>query len=145
VALADALRSYRRGARIETAFNLPETYNRSNALKLALITGEATLEEERDDLIALRDVLERRLATDEHAADDAWLWADLGDTALLLGEERPAISAYTTFVEKARTDSPAATLSVLRTVVEALKAHKDQNAPVVEAAIDRVEALLTSR
>jgi tetratricopeptide (TPR) repeat protein len=143
--LEDALRSYRLGAEIETARNLPGTYNRGNALKLALISGETTLKEERNDLIALRDVLERRLATDEHAADDAWLWADLGDVALLLGEERPALSAYTTFAEKARTDSPAATLNVLRGLAEALKAHDDDDAPLVEAALDRVEALLQSR
>jgi tetratricopeptide (TPR) repeat protein len=144
-ALADALRTYRRGAKIETACNLPATYNRGNAIKLALTSGEATLEEERDDLIALRDVLERRLATDEHAADDAWLWADLGDAALLLGDERPAFSAYTTFAEKARTDSPAATLNVLRTLVKALKQREDPGAPALEAALDRVEALLQSR
>jgi hypothetical protein len=145
VALADALESYRRGAEIETAFDLPETYNRGNAIKLALISGTATLEEQRDDLIALRHVLESRLATDEQAADDAWLWADLGDTALLLGEERPAFSAYTTFAEKARTDSPAATLNVLRELVETLKEHEDQEAPGLEAALGRVEALLQGR
>lgn len=140
-ALTEALVSYRRGAEIETAFNLPGTYNRSNMIKLALASGEATLAEERENLIDLRDVLEHRLATDETAADDAWLWADLGDTALLLGEERRAFSAYTTFSEKARTDSPAATLNVLRNLVETLKEHKDEGASGLEAALDRVEAL----
>lgn len=145
VALDDALRSYGLGAEIETRYDLPGTYNRGNALKLALLSGNATLQDERDDLVALRDVLTHRLATDEHAADDAWLWADLGDVALLLGEEGSALSAYRTFAEKARTDSPAATLSVLRGVVEALKINKDGGAPAVEAALDNVEELLLSR
>jgi Trypsin-like peptidase domain len=142
---AEALLSYRLGAEIETALNLPATYNRSNAIKLALISGEATLQEQRDDLLSLRDVLERRLATDEQAADDAWIWADLGDTELLLGQERSAFSAYATFADKARTDSPAATLNVLRELVETLKEHEDQGAPALEAALDRVEDLLQSR
>jgi tetratricopeptide (TPR) repeat protein len=144
-ALEVALRSYRLGAEIETMCNLPGTYNRSNAIKLALISGKATLKDERDDLVALRDVLERRLATDEHAADDAWLWADLGDAAFLLGDVRPAVSAYTTFAEKARTDSPAATLKVLRTLVDALKASGDEDAPRIEAALDQVKTLLHAR
>ena len=83
--LEDALESYRRGARIETKYELSSTYNRTNALKLALITGTATVAQERDALVELRDVLDRRLAADVQAADDAWLWADLGDVTLLLG------------------------------------------------------------
>jgi tetratricopeptide (TPR) repeat protein len=144
-ALDEALRSYRRGAEIEAACKLPATYNRANAVKLALINGEATLEGERDNLLALRDVLEDRLASDEHAADDAWLWADLGDATLLLGEQSRAVSAYTTFAEKARTDTPATTLNVLRTLVTTLKARNDHGAPPVEAALDRIEALFESR
>lgn len=144
-ALDDALRSYRQGARFETARELPATYNRANAIKLALINGSGTLEDERDNLIALRDVLEHRLANDEQAADDAWLWADLGDTTLLLGEERRAVSAYRTFAEKARTDSPATTLNVLRTLVATLSARDDEGASVVEAALKRVESVFGSR
>lgn len=140
--LQDALESYRRGAQIETKYGLSSTYNRANALKLALITGTATVAEERNDLVELHDVLARRLAADVQAADDAWLWADLGDVTLLLGDEREALSAYTTFAEKAQTRSPASTLSVLRALVAALKAHHDPDASAVEAAADRVEGLL---
>lgn len=140
--LKEAVRSYRLGAKFESQFDLPGTYNRGNALKLALISGQATIESERRNLLALRDVLERRLATDEQAADDAWSWADLGDVSLLLGELGTAVSAYATFAEKARTDSPATTLAVLRRVVDALKEHDDPDAATVEAALDRVQALL---
>lgn len=144
-ALGDALESYRRGAAIETKYGLPSTYDRANALKLALITGAATVAGEREALAELRDALYRRLAADVQAADDAWLWADLGDVTLLLGDERKALSAYMTFVEKARTDSPASTLNVLRGLVAALKAHQDPDASAVEAAADRLEALLPVR
>lgn len=118
---------------------------RANALKLALITGTATVAEERDALVELRDVLDRRLAADVQAADDAWLWADLGDVTLLLGDERKALSAYMTFAEKARTRSPASTLNVLRGLVAALNAHDDPDASAVGAAADRVEAQLAVR
>jgi hypothetical protein len=144
-ALESSLQSYRSGAHIETNYELSSTYNRANALKLALITGNATVEEERPDLVALRDVLDRRLAADVQAADDAWLWADLGDVTLLLGDERKALSAYTTFTEKANTKSPASTLKVLRGLITALNAHHDPDAPAIEAAADRVEALLPAR
>jgi|tagenome__1003787_1003787.scaffolds.fasta_scaffold20886091_1 tetratricopeptide (TPR) repeat protein len=140
--LGEALRSYRLGAKIESEFDLPGTYNRLNAVKLALISGQAKIEEERPELLALRAVLDRRLATDEQAADDAWTWADLGDLLLLLREDEAAVSAYATFAEKARTDSPAATLGVLRQIVDALKEHDDPDAASVEAALDRVQALL---
>ena len=141
-ALERSLKSYRRGALIETKYELSSTYNRANALKLALITGHTTVKEERSDLAALRDVLDRRLAADVQAADDAWLWADLGDVTLLLGDEQKALSAYTTFTEKAHTKSPASTLKVLRGLIAALNAHHDPDAPAIEAAADRVEALL---
>jgi hypothetical protein len=144
-ALEHALQSCRRGAEIETKYELSSTYNRANAVKLALIMGKTTVSDERGDLAALRDVLDRRLASDVQAADDAWLWADLGDVALLLGDERKALSAYTTFAEKARTKSPASTLKVLRALVGALKTHHDPDASAVEAAADRVEALLPVR
>ena len=70
-ALSDALESYRIGAEIEASEHLPSTYNRANAIKLALVSGASTLAEQRGDLEALREVLVRRLSTDERAADDA--------------------------------------------------------------------------
>jgi hypothetical protein len=144
-ALREALDSYRLGARFEQEWDLAGTYNRANAVKLALITGEATLEEEQEELRTLRQVLEQRLATDEQAADDAWLWADLGDAFFLTGDEQRALAAYTTFANKARTDSPAATLRVLREVVDALKAHHDPGASGVEKALATLETVLAPR
>src|SRR5215213_3427976 len=41
----DALESYRLGAVLEANHNLVETYNRANAIKLALIIGDRTVAE----------------------------------------------------------------------------------------------------
>jgi len=79
----------------------------------------------QEELVALSEALERRLSTDERAADDAWLWADLGDVRLLLDDEDGAVAAYRTFGAKARTDSPTSTLAVLRQIADALAAHGD--------------------
>jgi tetratricopeptide (TPR) repeat protein len=142
--LADALASYTRGAEIEYEYDLPATYNRVNAIKLALIMGVGTIDGLRDDLQRLRAALEGRLSIDERVADDAWAWADLGDIRLLLGDDLEAASAYRTFAAKARTDSPAATLAVLGQVVSALEAHGDQDAARIAASLRRVEGLLSS-
>jgi hypothetical protein len=70
------------------------TYNRANALKLALLSGASTLAEARQGLLDLRQTLPERVRTDETAADDPWLWADLGDCLALLGETADAIDTY---------------------------------------------------
>jgi tetratricopeptide (TPR) repeat protein len=140
--LAGALESYRRGAEIEYGHDLPATYNRVNAIKLALIMGASSINDLRDDMQRLRAALEGRLSTDERVADDAWAWADLGDVRLLLGDDLEAASAYRTFAAKARTDSPTTTLSVLRQLVSALEAHGDQDAARIMASLSRVEGLL---
>ena len=142
--LADALESYKHGAKIEYDNDLPATYNRTNAIKLALIMGVSTIEDLRDDLQKLRAALEGRLSTDERVAVEAWAWADLGDIRLLLGDDLEAASAYRTFAAKARTDSPTATLSVLGQVVSALEAHSDPDAARIAASLRRVEGLLSS-
>jgi hypothetical protein len=138
----NALASYRSGAAIEEHWELAETYNRANAVKLALTIGEATLAGQRDPLARLRDILETRLSTDEQAADDAWLWADLGDMLLLLEEPDAALSAYRTFTNKARTDSPATALRVLHEVVDGLTANGDPSAPAVAESLAEVERRL---
>jgi tetratricopeptide (TPR) repeat protein len=141
--LAEALNSYNQGAAFEDAYTLPVTYNRVNALKLSIMTGLA-LADLTVEINQTRNILERRLATDERATDDAWLWADLGDLRLLLGDVDKALSAYRTFVAKARTDSPGLTLSVLRDVVEALEQNGDPEAQQVRAGAARVERELSS-
>ena len=139
--LKDSHASYLRGAAFEEAYKLATTYNRVNALKLALMTGH-TIAQLADDLARVRGVLEERLATDERAADDAWLWADLGDLRLLLGDIDEAIAAYRTFIAKARTDSPGVTLSVLHEVIDKIEKNGDPDFDVVRAAAERVEAAL---
>jgi tetratricopeptide (TPR) repeat protein len=141
-ALWKALESYRTGARIEADHNLPQTYDRANAVKVALIAGDTTIAGARDELTALRDVLEERLATDEVAADDGWLWADLGDACLLLGDVDGAASAYSTFAAKARTDSPVSTLTVLREVVDALEGRDDPDAARTAESLETLELML---
>jgi hypothetical protein len=140
--LGEALRSYRAGALYESEHNLPNTYNRGNAIKLALIAGEDTVHGSAAQLAALRDALERRSTVDVRAADDAWLWADLGDALLLLGQEGGAAEAYGAFAAKARTDSPQAAFAVMREVVGALREHHDPEAERVAASLARVEGTI---
>jgi tetratricopeptide (TPR) repeat protein len=140
--VADALESYRLGAVLEANQNLAGTYNRANAIKLALITGDRTVAQLHAELAALHDALDLRLKTDERAADDAWLWADLGDVRLLLGDDDGAQSAYRTFAAKASTESPVSTLAVLEEVVHALDAHADPDAARTAASLRKVEAMI---
>jgi len=138
----DALESYRTGAVWEASHHLPQTYNRMNAFKLALIVGDRTLAQLRKPLSEFRNELEERLSTDERAADDAWLWADLGDVRLLLGDDAGAVSAYRDFVTRARSDSPVAALTVLNEVVEALYTHNDPGAARTARALDEVKTTI---
>ena len=138
-----SLTSYTRGAAFEEVFDLPATYNRVNALKLSLITGR-TVSDLADGLAKVRRILEERLGADERAADDAWLWADLGDVRLLLGDLEGAITAYRTFISKARTDSPGLTLSVLRDVIEGMERNGDPDVGILHASAERVEKALTA-
>jgi len=138
----DALESYRSGAVWETSHDLPQTYNRTNAFKLAIIVGDRTLAQLREPLRQFRDTLEQRLSTDEHAADDAWLWADLGDVRLLLGDDIGAVSAYQDFATRARTNSPVSSLAVLNEVVQALIAHKDPDAGRTAEVLAKVESVV---
>lgn len=96
------MESYRAGAAVERTFDLPATYNRANTIKLGLQAGAFTLDEAQAQLRELREVLERKLAADERAADDAWLWADLADCRLLLGDVEQATEAYLIFVQMVR-------------------------------------------
>jgi tetratricopeptide (TPR) repeat protein len=136
--LEDARRSYAHGAAFEEVHDLPSTYNRVNALKLGLMTGQ-TLASISTAVAAARDALQVRLSSDERAADDAWLWSDLGDLQLLLGDVDEALSAYRIFVARARTDSPGLTLSVLQDVAEALERNGDPSAGIVKSGAVQVE------
>jgi tetratricopeptide (TPR) repeat protein len=136
----DALVTYRAGALVEQENKLTSTYNRANAIKLALLTGESTLSDEEKHLRELREVLEEQLRSNEEAADDAWLWADLGDCLLLLGDMDGGERAYQIFLSKAETGSPMTTLNVLQKVASALKDHGDPQASRVSEGVSRVAA-----
>jgi len=139
----DALASYRTGAILETGHDLPQTYNRVNAIKRDLIAGDNTLADLHGELVAARDTLDERLSTDETATDDAWLWADLGDLCLLLGDDEAAIRAYRDLVARGRSDSPVSTLSVLREIIAALEEHGDPDAGRAAASLRHVEETLS--
>jgi hypothetical protein len=144
---AEALASYRLGADIEARTPLKKTYNRSNAIKLALISGESTLASVASGLVALEAAIEDAIRSDVQVASDAWTYADLGDTQLLLGHVGEAADAYRTFSERARSDSPTTTLSVLRQIVDTLRARPepDPDASRLAADVERIESLLTPR
>jgi tetratricopeptide (TPR) repeat protein len=141
--LLDALGSYEAGARFERAGNLASTYNRTNAIKLALLIGDRTLSELREEINDAAASLHERLQQDEQAADDAWIWADLGDVRLLQGDGPGAEEAYSIFVRKATSGSPAITLAMLEKVVAALDLHADPSASQVRTTIERVRPLLS--
>lgn len=142
--LDDALESYASGADIEVGDELATTYNRGNKIKLALVAGRATLDEVQPDLIDLRSAIEQTISENERAASDAWTYADLGDTLLLLGDVLRAIDCYRTFNERARTDSPTTTLSVLHEIREALEGHDDPRAARFTADLLHIEAALSA-
>jgi tetratricopeptide (TPR) repeat protein len=140
-----ALASYREGAGLETANDLPATYNRTNAFKLELMTDKPPpkrLAELTTDLQNLLRVLARGTTTDPRVTDDAWSWADLGDVHLLLGDDAAAVDAYRRFAEKARSTSPALTLKVIKEVAEAMQLHKDPDADRVSASVQAAERVL---
>lgn len=139
----DALASYRTGAMLETSHRLPQTYNQVNAVKRELIAGDSTLAGLHGELAAAREKLDERLSRSETAADDAWLWADLGDLCLLLGDDKAAIKAYQDFVAKGRSESPTSTLAVLREIVAALEEHGDPDAGRMAVSLRNVEETIS--
>lgn len=140
----EALDSYKLGQAVEKEAELATTYNRSNAIKLGLIVGPATLDDLRSDLDELRVAIERTIREDEHAASDAWTYADLGDTLLLVGDVPRAIDAYRKFNERARSDSFRTTLSVLHEIKSALASRGDARAGILQSNLRLIEAVLTA-
>jgi tetratricopeptide (TPR) repeat protein len=138
----EALQSYETGAAIERDFGLTATYNRTNAIKLALLSGASTLADAKPELADLQNVLEVRLRSDEQAADDAWLWADLADCRLLLGDESAAEDDYRRFVQKAERRSPVTALAVVRELATALTLRGDPDGARLAVALQRVAMAL---
>jgi tetratricopeptide (TPR) repeat protein len=143
--LDDALASYRQGGKIEKDESLPTTYNRSNAIKLGLIAGPATLDDLQGELAALSDAIEQIIRGNEQAASDAWTFADLGDTYLLLGDVPRAIDAYRIFNQRARSDSPTTTLAVLQEIGRKLEARHDPRSARFLSDLQHIEAVLPPR
>lgn len=139
-----AISSYRAGAELERKYDLPSTYNRMNYIKVSLIAGAETLDGLDERLRELNRDVEHRLATDERAADDAWIWADSGDTLLLLNRVDEAAAAYQRFRKKAETGSTRTTLAVLREISGALTDREppDPAARRFRAAVEAVQPVL---
>jgi hypothetical protein len=137
-----ALASYENGSEIEREAGLSSTYNRINAVKLALISDKVTLAEARPRLLALETAIESTIGSDVQAASDAWTHADLGDVRLLAGHVEKALDAYGKFRDSARSDSPRTTVTVLRELVAALTAHDDPGAEQLASDAARIEELL---
>jgi hypothetical protein len=143
--MREALESYRRGAAHEIASGSAVTYNRVNAIKLALIAGDQTVSGLQPDLEDVQRSLEERLSVDQRAADDGWLWADLGDVRLLRGDPDGAARAYRSFAAKATSGSPSSTLSVLDEIVKALNLHGDESAVQVADSVKRMKRVFALR
>jgi hypothetical protein len=151
--LTEASNSYTEGAFLEKRFALPGTYNRLNALKCSLLTGEKRLRELEPQLHELADLIETNLRDlAQQAAEDkskslinsGWAWADLGDCMALLDNREAARRAYSTFISKAETKSPERTLDVLRGIAAKLVEFADPDAPRLQSAVDLLESQLTA-
>ena len=140
--LADAAASYAIGAEYEKSADAASTYNRINAIKLGLLTGERSLSELENDLVGAEQTMERRLERDQQAGDDGWLWADLGDVRVLHGDVRGAETAYVIFTRKAKSGSSKRTLTVLQDIVAALNSNQDPLATQVEQSVLHITPLL---
>lgn len=142
---SEALESYRDGADVERNHGVHSTYNRTNALKLAILSHDRTLAELKPELLELRNVLSGVLDNDVEAAEKAWNWADLGDCNALLGDWEAASTAYITFINKAETHSPETTLSMLMQLESALCEVNDPGADSVTQSIVSIRNRLASR
>jgi tetratricopeptide (TPR) repeat protein len=141
--LPAALQAYRHGAKLESDHGATSTYNRVNAVKLALLSSAAGLAALSPDIAALEALLTRQLTDDQALSDGAWSWADLGDCRALLGDVPGAERAYRTFVEKAGSHAPSSTLEVLRDIVKCLQTAGDTGARLVADSLSVLEARLT--
>ena len=137
-----ALESYRKGAEVEENLVHRSTYNRVNAIKLALLSGASSLDDLSGDISHLEKLLTRHFSEHQELSDSGWAWADLGDCRALLGDVPGAESAYRTFTEKAGSSAPNATLEVLRQICDKLDQVGDSRAGDVRASLRALEARL---
>jgi len=137
-----ALESYNEGAEVEKAFVPKSTYNRVNAVKYALLSGQQTLEDLKGNIDALEKLLTEQLGEDQELSDKAWAWADLGDCRALIGDVAAAERAYRTFVDKAKSNAPKATLEVLGNIAAKLDETHDPKAAAIRASLNSLEQRL---
>lgn len=143
--LDKALASYTEGAGLEEHFELPETYNRLNAIKYALLTGTQRLSDLTPKIRALADLIDSNIRSHTSLGDSGWALADLADCLALLGRTDEAAQTYAKFVAKAETKSPERALEVLVEIAAKLRASGDPEAARVETAIDILKANLVRR
>lgn len=143
--LGEALVSYSEGAVIEQRFAFRGTYNRLNAVKTSLLTGDKRLRDLEPQIRELAALIETNLRADKTLSDSGWAWADLGDCKALLGSPDEARLAYSTFIAKAEIKSPERTLDVLKEIAAKLSALADPDAPRLEAAINVLQNQLAER
>lgn len=143
--LKEASDSYSEGAVLEQRFALPSTYNRLNAVKSSLLTGEKRIEELEPQIRELAAHIGTVLHADKSLSDSGWAWADLGDCLALLGNPEEARTAYSSFISKAEIKSPERTLDVLKEIASKLKESADPDAQRLQAAIDVLQIGLTAR
>lgn len=140
--LKEALVAYREGAKLEESSGATSTYNRVNAVKLALLSNAASLDSLRPDIDGLESFLSQQLTTAQQLSDNAWSWADLGDCRALQGDVSGAERAYQTFVEKAGSQAPKITMTVLQEIVMALQNAGDPQADPVAQALTALQSRL---
>ena len=139
-----ALAGYREGAKLESRYQLPSTYNRLNALKIELLDGIETLARVTPRLEELAAHIQRSLDNDQKLGDGGWIYADLGDCLALLGRTAEAAPAYATFVAKAGVKLPDRSLDVLKDVAKALHKSGDADVARIDAAIATLSARLAA-
>jgi tetratricopeptide (TPR) repeat protein len=140
--LKEALVAYREGAKLEERSGATSTYNRVNAVKLALLSNAASLDSLRPAIDDLESLLSQQLTTTQYLSDNAWSWADLGDCRALQGDVSGAERAYRTFVEKAGSQAPKITTAVLKEIVMALQEAGDHQAAPVAQALSALQSRL---
>jgi hypothetical protein len=136
-----ALDGYSMGPDLERRFVQESSYNRTNEIKLGLLTRRHDLAALSPDIDGLEQQITQRL-DDPKSADDGWAWADLGDLRALRGDAEGAERAYSTFIAKARPTAPRTTLDVLRSILEVLEQTNDARAATVRKSLEFVQGKL---
>jgi hypothetical protein len=137
-----ALAGYSAGADLERRFAPESTYNRTNEIKLGLLTGARDLGSLSPDIDELERQITRALEKNPTLGDSGWAWADLGDLRALRGDGGGAERAYSTFIAKAKPTSPRTTLEVLSSILKVLDRQNDKRATTVRQSLEFVRGKL---